>query len=167
MPDSRTAVPSPSTSRVSRVAAARLLVAVLWAGTLWTLGYIAAPAVFAAVPSTVAGDVVAVLLHRLGWVSLGCAAAMLALVRLSRDLDAGRRRFLNLLVLAMLACALVMWIGLQPGMAQMRELAGPGGVRASPYWTQFAVMHGVSQLFHVIESVLAAVLVLKSRGPSA
>ncbi len=147
----------------SRVAAARLLVAVLWAGTLWALGYIAAPAVFAAVPSTVAGDVVAVLLYRLGWVSLGCAVPMLALVRFSSDLDARRRRSLNLLVLAMLACALVMWAGLQPAMAQLRELAGAGGVRASPYWTQFVVMHGVSQLFHVIESLLAAVLVLKSR----
>jgi len=137
-------------------------VAVLWAGALWALGYIAAPAVFAAVPSVVAGDVVAQLLTRLGWVSIGCASAMFVLVRLSSDL-AGRKRFLNLLVLAMLACALVMWAGLQPAMAQLRELAGPGGVRASPYWTQFAVMHGVSQLFHVIESVLAAVLVLKSR----
>jgi len=146
----------------SRIAGARLLVAVLWAGALWALGYIAAPAVFAAVPSVVAGDVVAQLLTRLGWVSIGCASAMFVLVRLSSDL-AGRKRFLNLLVLAMLACALVMWAGLQPAMAQLRELAGPGGVRASPYWTQFAIMHGVSQLFHVIESVLAAVLVLKSR----
>ncbi|VXA93332.1 DUF4149 domain-containing protein [Massilia sp. 9I] len=147
----------------SRLAAARLLVAVLWAGALWALGYIAAPAVFAAVPSLVAGDVVAGLLHRLGWVSIGCAALMFVLVRVSGDLEPGRRRSLNLLVLAMLACALVMWAGLQPAMAQMRELAGPGGVRASPYWTQFAVMHGVSQLFHVVESILAAVLVLKSR----
>jgi hypothetical protein len=147
----------------SRIAAARLLVAVLWAGALWVLGYIAAPAVFAAVPSTVAGDVVAVFLKRLGWVSLGCAVLMLLLVRLSPDLDAARRRSLNLVVLAMVACALAMWAGLQPAMAQMRELAGPAGVRASPYWTQFAVMHGVSQLFHVVESVLAAVLVLRSR----
>jgi len=146
----------------ARIAGARLLVAVLWAGALWALGYIAAPAVFAAVPSVVAGDVVAQLLTRLGWVSVGCASAIFVLVHLSSDL-AGRKRFLNLLVLAMLACALVMWAGLQPAMAQLRELAGPGGVRASPYWTQFAVMHGVSQLFHVIESVLAAVLVLKSR----
>jgi hypothetical protein len=45
----------------------------------------------------------------------------------------------------------------------MREAAGPAGVRASPYWTQFATMHGVSQLLHVIESLLGAVLVLKSR----
>lgn len=160
MPDSRAAVLSRG---ASRLAAARLLVAALWAGTLWALGYIAAPAVFAALPSTVAGDVVAVLLDRLGWVSVGCAVLMIVLLRLAPDLDAGRRRSLNLLVLAMLACALVMWAGLQPAMAQMRELAGEGGVRASPYWTRFAVMHGVSQLFHVIESVLAAVLLIKSR----
>jgi hypothetical protein len=147
----------------SRLAAARLLVAALWAGALWALGYIAAPAVFAAVPSQVAGDVVAQLLARLGWVSVACAVLMFVLVRVAPDLDGGRKRFLNLLVLAMLACALVMWAGLQPAMAQLRELAGPGGVRASPYWTQFAIMHGASQLFHVIESVLAAVLVLKSR----
>lgn len=153
----------PASRSASRLAAARLLVAVLWAGALWVLGYVAAPAVFSALPSTAAGDVVAVFLNRLGWVSLGCAVLMLLLVRLSPDLDAGRRRSLNLLVLAMLACALVMWAGLQPAMAQMRELAGPAGVRASPYWTQFAAMHGVSQLFHVIESVLAAMLVLKSR----
>lgn len=147
----------------SRVAAARLLVAVLWAGALWVLGYIAAPAVFATVPSAVAGDVVGSFLQRLGWISLGCGALMFMLVRFSGDLDGARRRSLKLLVLAMLACALVMWAGLQPAMAELRALAGEGGVKASPYWTRFAVMHGVSQLFHVIESVLAAVLVLKSR----
>ena len=158
------AAAAPVASRAAlRLASARRLGAALWAGTLWALGYIAAPAVFAAVPSTVAGDVVAVLLARLAWVSFTCAALMLARVRLSRDLDPARRRSLYLLVLAMLACALVMFVGLQPAMAQMRELAGQGGVRASPYWTQFAVMHGVSQLFHVIESVRAASLVLKSR----
>ena len=56
-----------------------------------------------------------------------------------------------------------MFVGLQPAMAALREAAGAGGVRASPMWTQFAVMHGVSQLFHLIEAVLAAVLVVKSR----
>ena len=152
-----------ASSATSRIAAARLLVAALWAGVLWVLGYIAAPAVFAAVPSAVAGDVVGGFLQRLGWISTGCAAVMFVLVRASSDLDAARRRSLNLLVLAMLACALAMWAGLQPAMAEMRAQAGAGGVRASPYWTQFAVMHGVSQLFHVIESVLAAILVLKSR----
>ena len=146
-----------------RLPAARLLVATLWAGALWVLGYIAAPAVFSVVSGPLAGEIVGTFLRRLAWISCACAALMLGLVRRSPDLQAGRRRYLSLLVLAMLACALVMYVGLQPAMAALREAAGPGGVRASPLWTEFAVMHGVSQLFHLIESVLAAVLIVKSR----
>jgi len=151
------------TPLVARLPAARVLVAALWAGALWVLGYIAAPAVFGIVSGPLAGDIVGAFLRRLAWISIACALVMLVLVGLSSDLAAGRRRFLNLLVLAMLACALVMFVGLQPAMAALREAAGPAGVRASPLWTQFAVMHGVSQLFHLIEGVLAAVLVVKSR----
>jgi hypothetical protein len=147
----------------ARLPAARLLVAAFWAGALWVLGYIAAPAVFGTVGGTVAGDIVGAFLRRLAWISVACALLMGVLVRLSADLDAARRRYLTLLVLAMLACALVMYVGLQPAMAAMREAAGPEGIRASPLWTKFAIMHGVSQLFHLIESVLAAVLLVKSR----
>jgi vacuolar-type H+-ATPase subunit I/STV1 len=146
-----------------RLPAARVLVAAFWAGALWVLGYIAAPSVFGIVSGPLAGDIVGAFLRRMAWISIACAVLMLVLVRLSPDLERGRRRYLNLLVLAMLACALVMFVGLQPAMAALREAAGPGGVRSSPMWTQFAVMHGVSQLFHVIEAVLAAILVVKSR----
>jgi hypothetical protein len=55
------------------------------------------------------------------------------------------------------------YLGLQPIMAQMRDAAGAAGVRNSPMWTQFAILHGVSQLVYVIESVLGAVLVVKTR----
>jgi hypothetical protein len=146
-----------------KLPAARVLVATLWAGALWVLGYIAAPAVFGVVSGPLAGDIVGSFLRRLAWVSMVCAVLMLVLVRVSPDLEGGRRRYLNLLVLAMLACALVMFVGLQPAMASLREAAGPGGVRSSPLWTQFAVLHGISQLFHLIEAVLAAILVVKSR----
>ncbi|WP_020656262.1 DUF4149 domain-containing protein [Massilia niastensis] len=146
-----------------RLAGARLLVAALWAGSLWVLGYLAAPAAFAVLPSNLAGDLVAVLLTRQAWLAFSCAALLLVLLRFATDLEPPRRRFLHLLVLAMLACALVIHVGLQPAMAGLRELAGPAGVRASPYWTQFAVMHGASQLFHLAESLLGAFLVLKSR----
>jgi hypothetical protein len=149
--------------RAASVRGARLLVAVLWAGSLWAIGYVAAPTVFGMMGSTQAGSVVGALLERQAWLAIVCALVLLVLVRVGADLDAKRRRALVVLVLAMLACALVIYLGLQPAMARMREAAGPGGVRASPYWTQFAVMHGVSQLLHVVESVLGAVLVLKAR----
>ena len=146
-----------------RLPAARVLVAAFWAGALWVLGYIAAPSVFGIVSGPLAGDIVGAFLRRMAWISIACAMLMLVLVRLSPDLEGGRRKYLNLLVLAMLACALVMFVGLQPAMAALREAAGPAGVRASPLWTQFAVMHGASQLFHLIEAVLAAILVVKAR----
>ncbi|MFC5511294.1 DUF4149 domain-containing protein [Massilia jejuensis] len=151
------------TRAAGRWSAARVLVAALWAGALWVLGYIAAPAVFGIVGGPLAGDIVGAFLRRLAWISIACAVLMLVLVRLSPDLERGRARYLNLLVLAMLACALVMSVGLQPAMAALREAAGPGGVRSSPVWTEFAVLHGVSQLFHLIEAVLAALLVVRAR----
>jgi hypothetical protein len=149
--------------RAAFVRGARLLVAVLWAGSLWALGFIAAPTVFGMLGSVQAGDIVAALLARQAWIAIACAVVLLVLTRLSADLDAKRRRGLVILIVAMLGCALAIYLGLQPAMAHLRELAGPAGVRASPYWTQFATMHGVSQLLHLIESVLGAVLVLKSR----
>jgi Domain of unknown function (DUF4149) len=142
---------------------ARLLVAVVWAGSLWALGYVAAPTVFGMLGSTQAGSVVGALLERQAWLAIGCAVALLLLARFAADLDAKRRRALVVLVVAMLACAMVIYLGLQPAMARMRDAAGPAGVRASPYWAQFAAMHGVSQLLHLVQSVLGAVLVLKSR----
>jgi hypothetical protein len=142
---------------------ARLLVAVLWAGSLWALGYLVAPTVFGLVGSVEAGNIVGALLERQAWLAMACAAVLLVLVRFASDLDAKRRRGLAIAIVAMLACALVLYLGLQPAMARMREAAGPVGVRASPYWTTFAVMHGVSQLLYLVESVLGAVLVLRSR----
>jgi len=157
------AAPAQAVRSSGRLAGARLLLACLWTGSLWALGYIAAPAAFSILPSNLAGDVVALLLNRQAWLSIACALLLLVLLRFSTDLLPAKRGFLGWLVLGMLACALVIFVGLQPAMAQLRELAGAGGVRASPYWTQFAVMHGVSQLFHLVESLLGAWLILKSR----
>lgn len=149
--------------RAALLPALRLLVAVLWAGSLWALGYVAAPTAFSMLASSQAGDVVGALLARQAWIAIACGVVLLGLVRAAPDVDAKRRRSLFVVIVAMLACALAVYLGLQPAMAHLRELAGPAGVRASPYWTQFAVMHGVSQLVYLVESVLGVVLVLKSR----
>ncbi len=109
-----------------RVPAARLLVAALWAGSLWALGYIAAPAAFKVLGSGLAGDLVAVLLTHQAWLSIGCAACWCWCCVRSTDLARAAPAFLGWLVLAMLACALVIFVGLQPVMAQLRELAGAG-----------------------------------------
>jgi hypothetical protein len=141
----------------------RLLLAALWAGSVWAVSYLAAPSAFAVLGSTQAGSVVGVMLTRLAWLSMVAAPLLALLVWRASDLDARRRRGLYGLIGAMLACSLVVYLGLQPMMAGIRAAAGAAGVRASPQWGTFAALHGVSQLLYLIESVLGAVLVVKSR----
>jgi Domain of unknown function (DUF4149) len=145
------------------VANVRLLLAALWAGSVWAVSYLAAPSAFAALDSTGAGDVVAVMLTRSAYLALALAVLLAHLVVRSTDLDARRRRWLYALIGGMLACSLVVYLGLQPMMAAIRATAGPAGVRASPQWGTFAALHGVSQVLYLIESILGAVLVVKSR----
>jgi len=141
----------------------RLLLAALWAGSVWAVSYLAAPSAFSVLDSTRAGNVVAVMLTREAWLAVALAALLSVLVARSNDLDAKRRRWLWICIVGMLACSLIVYLGLQPMMAAIREAAGPAGVRASPQWGTFAALHGVSQLLYLIETVLGAVLVIKSR----
>jgi hypothetical protein len=141
----------------------RLLLAALWAGSIWTVSYLAAPSAFAVLDSTRAGDVVGVMLTRSAWLAIVLAALLALLVARSADLDGSRRRGLYGVIGAMLTCSLIVYLGLQPAMAAIREAAGPAGVRASPRWGTFAALHGVSQVLYLAESVLGAVLVARSR----
>jgi hypothetical protein len=141
----------------------RLLVASLWAGSVWAVSYLAAPSAFAVLDSTQAGNVVGLMLTRLAWLSMVLAPLLAISVWRSTDLDAKRRRWLVWLTGGMLACSLIVYLGLQPAMAAIREAAGPAGVRASPQWGTFAALHGVSQVLYLLESILGALLVVKSR----
>ena len=142
----------------------RLLVAVFWAGSLWTIGYLVAPTLFATLhDSALAGTIVGSLLKSEAWVSIICAAVLFVLVSTARSMDAVQKRRLNVFIGFMVACALAIYLGVQPAMAALKEAAGAVPMRQSPQWTQFAILHGVSQLLYVVESVLAAVLVIRMR----
>ena len=145
------------------LANARLLLAALWAGSVWAVSYLAAPSAFAALDSTGAGNVVAIMLTRSAWLAIALAVLLALLTARASDLDARRRRWLYGLTGGMLVCSLIVYLGLQPMMAAIREAAGPAGVRASPQWGTFAALHGVSQVLYLAESILGALLVVKSR----
>ncbi|MFL6632276.1 MAG: DUF4149 domain-containing protein [Massilia sp.] len=145
------------------LANARLLLAALWAGSIWAVSYLAAPSAFSILDSTQAGNVVGVMLTRSAWLAIALAVPLWLLVARAADLDARRKRWLAGLIAGMLACSLVVYLGLQPMMAAIREAAGPAGVRASPQWGTFAALHGVSQVLYLAESILGAVLVVKAR----
>jgi len=141
---------------------ARLLIVTLWVGSLWAIGYLAAPTLFATLYDRVlAGTVAGSLFRTEAWVSVGCAVLLLGLQAHSTHKKAERTE--TWFVIAMLACTVIGYFCLQPFMAALRENAGPGGVMASDAHTEFAVLHGVSMVIYLIESALGAVLVLKQK----
>lgn len=145
------------------LANARLLLAALWAGSVWAVSYLAAPSAFAVLDSTQAGNVVGMMLTRSAWLAIALAVLLGLLVARATDLDPRRKRWLYGVIVGMLACSLVVYLGLQPMMAAIRAAAGPAGVRASPQWGTFAALHGASQVLYLVETILGAMLVVKAR----
>ncbi|HEX8601023.1 MAG TPA: DUF4149 domain-containing protein, partial [Pseudoduganella sp.] len=87
----------------------RLLVAVLWAGSLWTVGYLVAPTLFATLSDRVlAGTIAGAMFHAEAMLSLGCALALLVLLKFATsDWTPRRRRTMLALVAAMALCTVV------------------------------------------------------------
>ena len=110
------------------LANARLLLAALWAGSVWTVSYLAAPSAFAVLDSTQAGNVVGIMLTRSAWLAIALAVLLGLLVARATDLDARRKRWLYGVIGGMLACSLIVYLGLQPTMAAIQR---PGIVRSS------------------------------------
>lgn len=147
------------------VARARLLIATLWVGSLWTIGYLVAPTLFATLTDKVLAGTIAGQLFRIeAWLSVFCALALIALTRFAANDENGKARiYLQWLAMGMLTCTLIGYFGLQPFMASLREAAGPGGVMASEAKMRFGILHGISSAFYLVQSLLGAALVLKAR----
>jgi glucan phosphoethanolaminetransferase (alkaline phosphatase superfamily) len=139
------------------------LLTVVWVGSLLTIGYAVAPVLFASLDRMTAGSVAAQLFRIEGVIGVVCGVLLLALcnVLIRRGDDAYRR--LRWLVAGMLVCVLVGYFALQPFMDALRIAAQEAGtdVGHSVYASRFGMLHGVSSLFYLIESLLALALVWK------
>jgi len=141
----------------------RLLVAVIWAGSLWTVGYLVAPTLFATLSDRVlAGTIAGSMFHTEALLSLGCAVALLVLLKVGTEgWTSQRRRTVLALIAAMTLCTVVSHFGLQPMMAELKAAAGPGGVMESAGKERFGMLHGVSSIIYLVQSILAGWLILK------
>jgi hypothetical protein len=137
------------------------LLAMLWVGSQLTIGYAVAPVLFASLERMTAGAVAAQLFRIEGWLGAVCGVLMLVLSnRLARRGILQYRRMRWLLV-GMLVCVLVGYFALQPFMNALRMEAMNAGmdIANSPYASRFGMLHGVSSLFYLIESLLGVALV--------
>ena len=142
----------------------RVLLVTFWVGSLWTVGYLAAPTLFATLPDrALAGSIAGSLFRVEAWVSVGCGLLLLLLFLADRDF--AKRRDCVVLVVLMLVCLSVGYFGLQPFMAALREAAvANGGVMTEAARARFGVLHGVASVIYLLQSGLGVLLVLRQRG---
>ena len=143
------------------------LLATVWCGSLWTIGYVVAPTLFAMLDDRqLAGTIAGRLFHAEAWIGLaaGCLLLMAATAQVRRGLV--DYKGLRWLVFGMLLCVLVGYFGLQPFMASLREQADALGVAVgdSPFRARFGMLHGVSSAFYLVQSLLGFILIWKAAG---
>lgn len=137
------------------------LLAVLWVGSLLTIGYAVAPVLFTSLDRMTAGEVAAHLFRIQGVIGVVCGILLLGLANLLVRRGSSAYRRLRWMIVGMLICVLVGYFALQPFMSAMRvaALEAGGDVGHSVYATRFGILHGISSLFYLIESLLGLVLV--------
>lgn len=141
----------------------RVLLVTFWVGSLWTVGYLAAPTLFATLADrTLAGSIAGSLFRVEAWVSVVCGLSLMVLLFVDRGF--AKRRDGIVLVVLMLVCLSVGYFGLQPFMAALKETAVTnGGVMTEAARARFGMLHGMASVIYLVQSVLGFVLVLKAR----
>ncbi len=141
----------------------RVLLVTFWVGSMWTVGYVVAPLLFATLTDRAqAGTLAGLFFKAEAWISLICGASLLAILWTERE---NPTRVLQIkLVAGMILCTVIGYFGLQPYMAELRAIAAQsGGIMDDAMRTRFGMLHGVASAIYLIQSVLAMALVLKAK----
>ncbi|HEF5872838.1 TPA: DUF4149 domain-containing protein [Burkholderia cenocepacia] len=138
----------------------RLLSAV-WVGSLLTIGYAVAPVLFKTLERMMAGSVAAQLFRIEAILGVVCGVLLLALSNQQVRRGSDEYRRVRWIVAAMVVCVLVGYFALQPFMNALRVAAMDAGtdIANSPYASRFGMLHGVSSVFYLVESVLGLMLI--------
>ena len=133
-----------------------------WVGSLWAISYIAAPVLFYAQPDKqLAGMLAGHMFVNMNHIGLICGAYLLAYF-LGQFKQAAIRMTLFRVTAVMLLITLIMLFGFEPVMNHLKVQALPLDVIKSEFAGQFKILHGISQIFSLIESLLGVYLVIKS-----
>ena len=147
-----------------------LILAGLWVGSLFTVGYLVVPTIFANLQDRqVAGMIAAAIFQAEAYVSVVVCVALLllanALIKRKRD----DYRSIRWITLVLLLISALTCFGLIPYMDGLRKEALLLGmpVMASPFAVLFGRLHGISSGLFLIQSVLGLWMVWRlSRYPT-
>ena len=138
------------------------LLLVMWLGSLFALGAVAAPVLFSSLEDKQLAGMLAGKMFAVGaWVGM-VAGTFLLLHRLIRDGRAALKSLFFWVVLLMLLLTLAGHFGIQPILQNLKNQALPLAVMQSVFADRFAEWHGISRILWIIQSLLGVVLVWRS-----
>jgi hypothetical protein len=140
-----------------------VLLMTAWVGSLWAIGYLAAPVLFYTLDDKqLAGLLAGKMFTWVAYLGMFCAFYLL-IHRLARDGMPALKQVFFWTAVLMLLLAMAGQFGVQPILAQLKEQAGALDVMQSMFADRFRTWHGIASIGYLIESVLGVVLILKSR----
>lgn len=139
-------------------------VLVLWVGSLWAIGLIAAPTLFSQLHDNtqLAGLLAGKMFTLTAYIGMGCALYVL-IYRLAADGTGAFKQGFFWIALAMLALVLLGHFGVQPIIQGLKVEGGAAEVMKSVVADRFARWHGIASILYVMQSLLGLILVLKQR----
>ncbi len=130
----------------------------LWVGSLWAIGYLAVPTLFATLDDRMlAGMLAGKMFTAVSFIGLGCGTALLAMAVLASSRAISDRR-VQLLTLMLILVAVGEFV-LQPVMAQLKA---QGLVEGSGVAARFGMLHGIASLLYLVNSICGLLLLLQT-----
>ena len=139
-----------------------ILIAGLWVGSLLTVGYLVAPAIFSTMTDRQAAGMVAGSIFRLeAYLSMIVCIGLMVLANLLVNRSLHQFKIIRWLLLAMLFCSVAAAFVFIPWMNALRDNALAQGmpVMLSPSAILFGRLHGASSILFMIQSALGIFLV--------
>lgn len=138
------------------------LLTTAWVGGLWAIGYVAAPVLFSAQPDRqLAGNLAGQMFTWMSYVGMACGVYLLWYHWRMTDHSPARKKIL-VIIASMLLITLILQCGIQPMMAQLKAQTLPLDIMQSALAGRFKAMHGISQIFYLIQSLLGMFLLIKT-----
>ncbi len=133
-----------------------------WVGSLWAISYIAAPVLFYAQPDRLlAGRLAGHMFSIIHEIGLVCGAYLLTYF-FWRFKGTVLRQPMFWASTLMLSITLIMLFYIEPTMNGMKAQAAD--VMHSAYAGRFRMMHGISQMLALVESIAGAYLAIRNRS---
>jgi len=155
----RLCYPVPMKNLAGKLAA---LVVPAWVGGIWAVGYLAVPVLFYGQPDRqLAGMLAGQMFTLVNYLGLACGLYLLAW-QFGTTGRASFRQTLFRVVAAMLLITVILQFGIQPVMAGLKLHALPLDVMHSTFAGQFKMLHGVSSILYLIQSLLGVLLIFNA-----